>query len=251
MWTLTLAVAAVAGPLDLPDPGDMGRYRCVERAATLAGDPPLTDRVAIADPPGPPTFGPGVEPALAPYATDDAIAKAAKKKLVALPAVGSLAVGGRPVVMDCENTATDRNDFSVGCRLSHACELLLTVEGTPVALASKPQVASKFAPVESVTEAVGLLAFYERDLFLPLTPGEREAWLEEAAGYQAVNPPVPWIEVEPHPGGWLIRAPRKGFCGCDHDLVRRAYWVSTDGRSCAVDEKPVTLAQDRTPVCVD
>src|SRR5690606_22544833 len=106
--------------------------------------------------------------------------------------------------------------------------------------------------VEAPKEALGLVWFLDPDLFLPLTPDELAAWRAEAAGYVAVEPELPWVEIEEHAEGFLVRAPRKVRCGCDHDLVRRAYWVAKDGRSCALTEAPVLLAKVAgEPECVD
>lgn len=249
-WSWSLALA---GPLDLPDPAEMGPYRCVERPLGLENRAELGDRTASESPPGPPLWPDGLRSGMVPHASDDELKRAAKGRYVeTFPAVGTLATGGAPVVMSCQSRATTRDAFSFGCTEALACELLLKVEDRAVRLDSRPQVAAKFYPVDSPKEALGLLPFYEPDLFLPLTPGELAAWAAEAAGYRAVEPALPWVEIETHPEGYLIRAPRRVTCGCDHDVVRRAYWIARNGRGCAVAETPQALAVVAgPPVCVD
>jgi hypothetical protein len=241
---LVLGGPASAGPLDRPDPEDMGRYRCVERPLGAKNDVPLVNRTLGDGPPGPPTFPSGVGSSLVPYAADAALKKAGKKhKLVVYPAAATLATRGEPVVADCENRALDDSHFAFGCDVKLACELYTRHDGEALVLDRRPQAASRFSPVEEVRDAVGLVAFYEPDLFLPLTPNELSRWEREAADYRVVEPQIPWIEVEKRDEGWLIRAPRRLKCGCDRDIVRRAYWVSKDGRGCMVDEPGVPLAQ--------
>ena len=62
---------------------------------------------------------------------------------------------------------------------------------------------------------------------------------------------LPLVEIEEHAAGYLVRAPRYVTCGCKHDLIRVAYWVSRDGSVCNVDEDPVTLAVSQNLQCVD
>ena len=246
-------MAAWAGPLDQPDPDEMSGFRCVERPLGAANNVQLFARTLEEGPPSAPVYPMGLQSSLVPFAGDAALKQAGKKRgLVVFPAVGSLATAGSPVVADCEGAATDRDDFVHGCKLPLQCEMITTLDGKGITLATRPQVASRFAPVDSLKEALGLVLFIEPDLFLPLTPGELAAWAEDAEGYKAVAPSVPWVEVQEHEHGWLIRAPRRVTCGCEHDVVRRAYWVaSKDGRSCAVQEAPVPLAVATNPVCVD
>jgi hypothetical protein len=251
MWLAVLA-SAWGGPLDQPDPDEMHGYRCAERPLTLANNVPLADRTLVDAPPGSPVYPAGFQSNLLPFATDGELKQAGKKRgLLVFPAVASLATAAVPVVADCEGPATDRDDFVRGCKLPLQCELLTTVEGQRVTFATRPQVATKFAPIESAKEALGLVAFVEPDLFLPLTPGELARWADEAGGYQATAPEVPWVEVIEHDQGWLVRAPRRVGCGCDHDVVRRAWWVNREGRSCLVQEAPVALAVAKSPTCVD
>lgn len=251
MW-LSILTVAWGGPLDQPDPDEMSGYRCVERPLGMANNAPLLDRTLGQGPPGPPIFPTGLQSSLLPFATDADLKVAGKKRgIVVYPSVGSLATAGVPIVADCEGPATDRDDFVHGCKLALQCEMLTTLEGNRLTLATRPQVASRFAPVETVKEALGLVLFVEPDLFLPLTPGELAAWAEEAAGYQAVEPAVPWVEVQEFDHGWLVRAPRRVTCGCEHDVVRRGYWVAKDGRACVVQEPPVVLAVASAPICVD
>lgn len=238
-----LAGVAWAGPLDAPEPEDMKPYRCIERPLGHANNAPLANRTESDQPPGPPTFPSGLESGLVPYAADDVMKKAGKKKgIIVFPSIATLATGGTPITADCENRATDQYDFAYGCTEARTCDVYLTIEGHPVTLGSRPQVASKFTPVDSAKEAIGMVALYEPDLFLPLSPGERDAWARESANYHLVEPVVPWLEVEEQPEGWLVHAPRRVSCGCDRDVVRRTYWISEDGRGCTVDDKPIPLA---------
>lgn len=253
MLALAWSLTALAGPLDLPDPAEMGPYRCVERPLGLENRAELGDRKVSDSPPGPPTWPVGVQSGMVPHASDADLVKAAKGRYVeTFPAVGTLATGGVPVIESCQSRATTRDAFSFGCTEALACELLIEVDGKASRLQSRPQAAARFSPVEDAKEALGLLMFYEPDLFLPMTPGELAAWAEQAAGYRAVEPALPWVEIETHPDGFLVRAPRRVTCGCDHDVIRRAYWVAKDGRSCAVAETPLALAVvSGPPVCVD
>lgn len=251
MW-LGMLSAAWGGPLDLPFPTEMSGYRCLEHPLDLSNNVPLLGRTLSAVPPGPPVYPTSVQSDLLPFASDAELKRAAKKRgLVGFPAVASLATAGVPIVADCEGPATDRDDFVHGCKLRLQCELLTSLDGDRLTLATRPQVASRFAPVDTPREALGLVMFVEPDLFLPMTADELSQWKDEAVGYQAVEPAVPWVEIEPHEDGWLVRAPRRVTCGCDHDVVRRAYWVARDGRACPIREAPVPLAVATSPQCVD
>ncbi len=246
------AALALAGPLDAPDPDDLGKYRCEERPLGLDNAGALGDRKVGTNPPGPPTYPPGVQPQLGPFAPDKLLEKAGKGAgAYPAPAVASLATGGSVVRRDCENRATTTDHFYVGCRVAVQCEVLATIGGVAQSFDRRPQVGAKSAPVESGTEAIGLVWFLDPELFLPLTASELADWAEESANYSLVEPAAPWVELEEHPEGWLVRAPRRVGCGCSHDIVRRAYWVSRDGRSCPVAEPGVPLAVAKTEICVD
>ncbi len=245
-------VAALAGPLDAPDPTDMGKLRCEPHPLGLDNAYGLGERTVGTTPPGPPTFPTGLQARLAPFATDSALRKASKGAgAYPAPAVASLASVGSVVRRDCENRATTMDHFFVGCRVAVQCEVLVTHDGATLTFDRRPQVGAKLAPVETPAEALGLTWFLDPELFLPLTPEELAAWAEESANYTLVEPAVPWVEIEEQPKGWLVRAPRRVGCGCDHDIVRRAYWIARDGRSCAVVEPPVPLAVAKADICVD
>ncbi|MEZ4240175.1 MAG: hypothetical protein R3F59_29285 [Myxococcota bacterium] len=241
---IALAGLAHAGPLDRPDPDDMGRYRCTDRPLTRDNDVPLGNRTATDAPPGHPVYPTGLGSSLVPFATDAAIKKASRKhKVVAYNTVATLATRGVPVVADCENRAIDDSHFAWGCEVQLACQLYTEHDGHGIVLDRRPQAASRFAPIEEARDAVGLLAFYEPDLFLPLTPDELAQWDADAEDYHATAPEIPWVEVQEKPEGWLVWAPRRVHCGCERDIVRRAYWVSKDGRACPLVEDPQVLAQ--------
>ena len=230
---------SLAGPLDMPDPDEMGRYACAQGPV---GSPSIGDRKKIDAAPGQPLLPEDLAGALVPVATDDALKRAGKGKLEAWPAVATLAVGGGTITADCEGPPTDRDDFSFGCKRPLQCELMTRIDGRAVRLATRPQAGQQLAPIESEREALGLLAIVEQDLFLPLTEGERAVWTAEAPSYTAVEPVLPWLGIETHDQGWLVRAPKRARCGCEHDIVRYAWWVSRTGRVCLVEETPVILA---------
>ena len=249
---LLLSTAALAGPLDRPDPMDMGRLHCAERPLGLTNNAPLSGGRTLGEAPaGPPTFPTGLQSSLLPYATDEALDKAEQKHLVPLSAVSTLATGASPVLASCEGAPTDVYDFvSESCEKPRRCKLLAVVDGATVTFDDQSSVGTRLAPVETIKEAVGLLALVEPDLFLPLTPGELEAWTLEAAGYRPVLPALPWLEVEEKPEGYVIRAARRVECGCEHDVVRRGYFVAKDGRTCPIaEEGAVVLAVAVDPVC--
>lgn len=241
IWLLT--ATAWAGPLDRPDPDEMSGYACLQGPA---GAPTLGEGAVGSGPPGPPVLG-DLASSLLPFATDEALKRAGKGKLEAWPAVATLATRGVSISANCQGPPTDRDDFSFGCARPLQCELLTSIDGKAQRLATRPQAGQRLAPVETVQEAVGLVALVEQDLFLPLTPRELERWAEEAAGYTAVEPALPWVEVEKHKEGWLVRAPVRARCGCARDVVRRAWWVAINGRSCPVAETPLILAQAAEP----
>jgi hypothetical protein len=238
-----LSLVAWAGPLDQPDPDEMSGYQCVQGSP---GAPTLKDRTRGQAPPGPPVLPPELGSQLAPFASDEAQRRAAKGKLEAWPAVATLATDGVTLSADCEGPPTDRDDFSFGCTKPLQCELMTSIGGKAQRLATRPQAGQRLAPVESAREALGLIGIIEQDLFLPLTPGELAAWSAESATYVATEPAIPWAEVEEHEEGWLVRAPRRARCGCEHDLVRYSWWVSRLGRTCMVEETPVILAFGQT-----
>lgn len=237
VWWLTRG--ALAGPLDNPDPDEMARYVCAQGSV---GSPSLGERTKSETSPGLPILPEDLTSVLTPVASDDALKRAGKGKLEAWPAIATLATSARTVSADCEGPPTDRDDFSFGCKRPLQCELMTAIDGRSVRLTTRPQAGQQLAPVESEREALGLLALVEQDLFLPLTEGERAQWLAEATAYTTVEPPLPWLGIETHPKGWLIRAPKRARCGCEHDIVRYAWWVSHTGRSCLVEEAPVILA---------
>lgn len=244
------AAAALAGPLDAPDPDDLGKYRCVERPLDFDNPYALGDRAVGSQPPGPPWYADGLGARLTPFTTDDQLKKAGKGAgAFPAPAVASLATAGLVVKRDCENRATTTDHYFVGCKELVQCEVIAKILGQTQTFDRRPQAGAKLAPVESPAEAVGLAWFLDPDVFLPLTPGELAAWKEEAAGYAQVEPPLPWVEVEEHDQGYVVRVPRKVGCGCRHDLVRRAYWISKDGRSCPLTEPGVPLALATSEVC--
>jgi hypothetical protein len=249
---IALASIAWAGPLDAPDPGDMGKYRCEEHPIGLDNPYSLGERKIVQTPPGDPTFAAGLQGKLSPITTDKDLDKASKGAgQHAAPAVASLVSGGQVVRRNCENRATTTDHYFIGCKVAMQCEVLVRLGSESFTFDRRPMVGARAAPVESVAEAVGLVWFLDPDLFLPLSPGEFAAWAEERVGYDAVEPALPWLEVEEHDQGYLVRAPRKVGCGCDHDVVRRAYWVSKDGRSCPVIEPGQALAVAKSKVCVD
>lgn len=246
------AAVALAGPLDAPDPADLAPYRCEPHPLGLDNPYALGDRTVGTSPPGAPSIPAELRGRLAPFATDAAIKKAGKGAgAYPAPAVASLASVGSVVRRDCENRATTTDHFFVGCKVAVQCEVLVVHDGQTLTFDRRPQVGAKLAPVETPAEALGLAWFLDPELFLPLTPEELAAWAEESANYTLVEPAVPWVEVEERPQGWLVRAPRRVGCGCDHDVVRRTYWVSRDGRSCAVAEPGVPLAVAKAAICVD
>ncbi len=247
---IVLVAAAWAGPLDAPDPDDLGKLQCDTRGVSLEAS--LGERTVGTARPGPPLIPAELRSRLAPFTSDTAIKKASKGTgAYPAPAVASLATAGSVVRRDCENRATTTDDFFVGCRMAVQCQVLLTHDGAALTFDRRAQVGARLAPVESPAEALGLAWFLDTDLFLPLTPQELAEWAEASATYAAVEPAVPWVEIEEHAEGWLVRAPRRASCGCNHDVVRRAYWVSKDGRSCPLVEAPVPLAVDRSPICID
>ncbi len=250
---LLLTSFALAGPLDQPDPDAMGTFRCVERPLTTQNSAGLGERKLADHPPGDPVYPQGLASSLVPHAPDAELEKAGKGKWVwAAPAFASLATGGVPIRRSCQSRAVTTDDFFEGCTEALRCEVHATVDGEVRTFDRRPQVASAFSPVDSPREALGVLWFLDPDLFLPMTPDELAAWRERAAGYLAVEPEVPWVEITEQAEGWLVRAPRLVRCGCEHDLVRRAYWVAKDGRSCALTEAPLLLAKVAgEPVCAE
>ncbi len=248
-----LATVALAYPLNYPDHRRMGDYACVEHAVANENNIDLTEYVITDSPPGPPTFPADVQGQLRPFATDDAQKRAAKgKRIEARSAVATLAVGGRSTKLVCETDKPESNDeFRWGCEDAIGCTLYLPVKSGTKSLHSVLQVGSALGRVTSDRQALGLVALLDPGVFLPLTPVELEAWAETAQGYKALETDATWVELEKHDHGWLVRAPRIAECGCQKDLVRRAFWVSKDGRSCQVQEVPVPLAQATDPCPTD
>lgn len=245
LLSLLPAVALAA----TPDPAQMAGHTCAE-PLTLANNVPIDAARLDGTTPDAPVVPMMVEGFLNRFAGDEELRKAAKgKRVVALPALASLATRGTAVRMACGSKGD--SDYTWGCKAAEACTLVLQVGPVIHQLDQHDQLAPLLAPVTSQAEALGLLALQDHDLFLPLTPAEKRAWKEEAQGYHTVGPRAPWVEIEDHDTGWVIRVPRKVGCGCEHDLVRRAWWVSRDGSSCPIVEDPLPLAQKVDPVCVD
>ncbi len=246
MWSL-VALSAWAGPLDLPDPDDMGRFQCRDRPVDLNNDVELGDLELLDAPPGEPTYATGLASNLLPHATDKGLKAASKGKLVyTMPAVASLATGGVPIVLGCTaRDATFQDDFQVGCEDPVPCELVASLKGRSEKIERKSKIGPRLAPVDDAKTALGLVAMLDPYVFLPMTPHENAAWAEAAAGYRAVQSGVSWVEVVEHDEGWVVRAPRRVTCGDQNDVVRRAWWVSDDGRSCQIEETPIPLAKTR------
>ncbi len=248
MWW---AVAAVAGPLDRPDANEMEGYRCRYRPVAIERGADLKDRELLDLPPGPPEIEAPLE--LAALPTDADLRRAARGRgNHTLPAVATLATGGIPALLGCSvREPTFQDDFTVGCRRLAPCELVIQVEDEGHKVAWSSQVGPVLHPITSVSEALGLVALLDHSVFVPLTEGERRAWDADAPRYLSVVPQVPWVEIEQHTEGWLVRAPRRALCGGCRDVVRRAWWVANDGRSCQLDEAPVVLARDRDGPCAE
>jgi len=227
----------------------MGDYRCADHPVSDKNNVPLNDYVVTDSPPGAPTFPMAVQGSLLPYATDDAQKATAKgKRVEALPAVATLAVKGRPVKLVCEPDSPDSADeFKWGCEKPLGCTIYLPVKSGTKLMKSTLQVGTALGHVGNEKTALGLVALLDAGVFLPMSPGEIGAWSERAQGYKAIKTDTPWVEFEEHEHGYIVRVPRVAECGCEKDLVRRAFWVSKDGRSCQVEEKGIPLATATDP----
>lgn len=251
MAVLWWTVVAVAGPLDRPDATEMAGHRCRYRPVEIERGAPLDDREILEIPPGAPQIEAALE--LSSLPTDAALRRAARGRgNHTLPAVSTLATGGIPALLGCSvRETTSQDDFTAGCRRVAPCELVIRVDGEGHKVGSFSQVGPVLHPITSASEALGLVALLDHSVFVPLTERERRAWTSDAGGYVSVEPRLPWVEIEQHEEGWLVRAPRRARCGTCRDVVRRAWWVANDGRSCQLEEPPVVLARDVGEDCPD
>lgn len=243
-----IAAVALAFPLNRPDPKRMDGLRCLRYPVDLQNNVETTDYTPTDRPPVTPmySFDPGTIP------SDDALKKAAKGKgMYALPAVASLATEGRPIIVSCDRKASAQDDFTRGCKKPLGCTVQIVVNDRPKQAMDSDQIGPWVAPIDTAAKAVGVVALMDDDVFLPLTPEEQAAWVEQSAGYRVLSPENPWFEVERRNDGWLVHAARKVTCGCEHDLVRRSYWVDTKGRLCQLELPAVPLALAPEAECKD
>lgn len=239
-----LVSVALAFPLNRPDPELMDGTRCMRHPVDDRNNVELTGHTVGEAPPGAPVLG-DLASVFAPFTTDEAKKKAARGKgVTSLPAVTSLVAEGQPVLRAaCDRSAALGDDFTEGCKRPKACSVQVTVDGTPLQTGDSGKLGPKLSPIDTPKAAYGLVALVDQDVFLPLTPLELAEWAEEAEGYRAITPAEPWVQVEERTNGWIVRAARKVACGCERDLVRRAYWVDRAGNLCQIEETPVPLAQ--------
>ena len=251
MWMLTALVStALAYPLNYPDARRMGGFRCVEHPVMNVNNADLADAVVSESPPGPPVFAPDLQRSLGPFASDEAMKATAKgKRVESFPAVASLALRGQPAKLVCEPDKPDSVDeYRWGCgERPLGCTAYIPLKSGSKAVRSTLQVGTLLGKITDPNEALGLVALIDAGVFLPMSPGELQAWAETAQGYRGIQTDKPWVEVVEHDYGWIVRAPRVATCGCERDVVRRAFWVSDDGRVCQVQEQPVALAHAVDP----
>ncbi len=253
MLLAVAAAAAAAFPLNTPDPDEMGTYRCKRHPVENDNNVALESRTLSDQPPGPPSYADGVQGRLKGHANDTTLRKAGKGKgNLAAPASSSLATSGRPVTLGCGGRAATQDDFVIGCKRQQACTMLIRLPDHTGQYDRAGQLGPALAPIDNPAKALGLLAMLDRDLFLPLTAKELDRWAEVAAeSYRAVEPAIPWVDIEEKSRAFVVRAPRLVQCGCQHDLVRRAWWVSRDGRACQLEEMPEPLAIATDSTCID
>jgi hypothetical protein len=125
---------------------------------------------------------------------------------------------------------------------------------TNVALASDAdELARALAPIRSPAQALGAIALFYPDLYVPIFHDEQVHHRARADhhGWLAF-PGVAALEVETRPWGYLVRAPEFAVRECGrHHLLRQAFAVSRDGRVCRFAEPPQPLAYAREDRCED
>lgn len=263
---LLLVAAATAGcsgsakSAQTPSPEAMGPYRCAEAPFGLglsAGVPLETGLLpgTVLEAALPEDLAAALSKVPNAEAVAQALAAVHAKAGEAVPAraAAGLAAGGQPVIKLCKREASEKEDFIEGCRHAAGCDLVLTLEGKRVVVSSLAELAEVLRPVDSKAEALGIAALADRWIWLPLNESEKAEFKvdHEDAQWTPVDTGLPLVEIEEHEAGYLVRAPRYVTCGCKHDLIRVAYWVSRSGAVCNVDEDPVTLAVSQNLQCVD
>ncbi len=242
--TLWLTAAVWGFPLNRPDPVAIEPYRCRRYPTGDKNNVVLSDQYAVSEQsPGAPVLGGAVAAILVPHATDRDMKRAAgARHTEALSALATLATGGLPSLLACDRSLAAQDDWRIGCKRPKGCSLQAVLGGEPVQADRAGKVGPVLSPIDDPRSALGLLALVETELLLPLSPGELALWTEEAVGYRAVLPTEPWLQVSEHTAGWVLHVPRRARCGCERDVVRRAYFVDRSGQLCELEEPGVPLA---------
>jgi hypothetical protein len=144
-------------------------------------------------------------------------------------------------------------DFQVGCMMARGCSLELPNTTGKRAISTADELAEAVAPVDSVAEAMGLVAVQDQNVWVPYGPdadklvADTNRWF---GWYPLQEGPVK-VEAEEHAWGYVLRVPAYAQCGCSHHLYKVAYRVTKDGTVCRLGEKPKVVAYAQKNICID
>lgn len=144
-------------------------------------------------------------------------------------------------------------DFTSGCMMARGCSLELPNTTGKRAISTKAELAEAVAPVDSVAEAIGLVAVHDRRAWVPYGPGAEQIvadtnrWFD---WFPLQDEPVS-VDAEEHPWGYVLRVPAYERCGCSHHLYRVAYRVTSDGEVCRLGEAPTVVGYSQKNICID
>lgn len=164
----------------------------------------------------------------------------------------SLLSRGRAFSRCCEGAPKDA-DFVVGCMVARSCTLdVPTVKGVQ-SVRTLEELREAVAPIETVAEAVGMAAVYDRQVWVPYGSDveARVAKINKWFKWFPLQEEPVAVQAEEHPWGWVLRLPAYRDCGCQHHLYRVAYRVTHDGQVCRLAEKPEAVAYAQTSICID